>query len=229
MVQPAVRILTAEQAYAAARALETPAEVRQFEAMRAESSAVRAFLNTAEWSAISTRIMGNGQPPTGRPKSLGDVSRFLRWTAGGELGGEVTDDSRRAYLHAALEVETFARRQVQSAPVSPAGAAAAPVSPAPASPSGLVGFAEALRAVQEGAHISRASWPAGSYVTAQAGYPQGIAVNANMARATWLAEGSTVAFSPYLALVTGEAPEVEPWAPGQRDLFAADWRIAFRR
>lgn len=241
MVQPAVRIFTAEQADAAARGLETPDEVRGFEALRAESAAVRLFLKTPEWAAIYARIMGNGKPPTGHHETLGDVSRFLRWTAGGEMVGDVPLDARKAYLHAALEVEKLARAAARTTPVSPA-APAAPVAAAPvSSSSSALGFADALRAVQAGAHIARWSWPSGMYVTMQEGYPQGIGINANTARATGLPKGTVAVFLPYLlrrlpqtapvvddGKFVDEPPTFAQWTPGQDDLFATDWRVLTR-
>jgi hypothetical protein len=119
MVQPAVRISTAADAARAAAALATPADVRAFKAMRMESSVVREFLQTAEWLVIEVRIMGDGAPPIGAPHSIGDVARFARWMAGGELGGPVSPDARAAYLHMAEELDLLSRTMARSAKVTP--------------------------------------------------------------------------------------------------------------
>lgn len=103
-------------------------------------------------------------------------------------------------------------------------------------------FGEAMMAVRAGALITRVAW-SGGYVAAQAGYPQGIGVNANTSAATGLAEGSTAVFGPYLIRQLPErAPVVDDgkfvdqpprfvlgWAPDQEDLFADDWRVLPKR
>jgi hypothetical protein len=231
MVQPAVRIFTADQAAAAARALETPTEVAQFLALARESSAVRAFIQTPQWAAVHSRIMGDGKLPTGAARSLSDIARLFRWTSDGSLG-PITTDPAAAYRHCAAEVEALDRRLRRAVPVSPAPTA---VMRAPAAAvAGRVSFAEALTAVKAGAHITRESWPAESYVTAQAGYPQGIAINANTAQATWLSEGATAVFPPYLQRRMPNRPDAGAelrlmhWTPDQDDLFAEDWLIRLR-
>jgi hypothetical protein len=119
MVQPAVRIATAADAARAAAALQTPAEVRAFVSLRSESSAVREFLKTAEWLTVEVRIMGDGTPPIGTPHSIGDLARFARWLAGGELGGTISPDARAAYLHMAEELDLLTRTMARSATVTP--------------------------------------------------------------------------------------------------------------
>lgn len=232
MVQPARRIITDESAADAALALETPSEVRRFVALAEESRAVREYLGTDQWDAIWKRIMGDGRAPTGRPNSIADMARFFRWAADGAISSTpVSDERRRAFLHCATELDAFASRFDQmllsSATI--------------AQPAGALSFSEALDAVKTGAHITRAAWTGGSYVTAQAGYPQGIGVNQNTAGATGLPVGTQVAFPPYLirrlpvlAPVVDDGKFVEPtpaftpWTPDQADLFATDWRIVPR-
>lgn len=218
MVQPAVRILSTADAQAAARELESPREVEQFKAMAAESGSVRAFLDTPEWAAIYQRIMGDGKPPTGRPRVLADVSRYMRWTADGLMGSFVDEKTRSAYLHCALEVDTFARSANRAAMVAAA---------APAGKPGI-SFGAAMSALKAGSRVRRSRWAAGVYVTMQAGYPDGIGVNANTAAATGLVQGSTVAFAPYLMqcvrpAADGQPPMFAPWTPNQEELFAEDW------
>ena len=115
MVQPAVRIATAADAARAAAALKVPADVRAFKAMAKESAIVRQFLTTAEWLAIEVRIMGDGTPPIEPPDSIGDLARFARWMAGGELFGPVSDEARDAYLHMAAELDLLTRRMARGA------------------------------------------------------------------------------------------------------------------
>ena len=123
MAQPVRRIFTAEQAVAAARALQTPSDVRAFLAMRQESSAVRAFIATEEWAAIHQRIIGDGSLPLD-PHSIPELARMARWAADGELGGDVSPDARDAYLHMAREMELLAREMAEAA--APARLAAVP-------------------------------------------------------------------------------------------------------
>ena len=56
----------------------------------------------------------------------------------------------------------------------------------------------------------------------QDGYPDGIAINANTARATGLNEGAVCVFRPYLMLCTADGSFV-PWAPTASDVLAEDW------
>lgn len=239
MVQPAVRIDSAHAALDVARALETPSEIARFESLADVSAVVRAFLATPEWELIRVQIMGDGRTPTGRPASFEDLVRFFRWSADGAFSvGQVPPGARGAYLHAAAEVAAFGRNARRAAPQSPApqhvpGLGGEPVAvPQPGKVAeqmfGL-GFGQALLACQQSRHIAREGWPAGSYVTAQAGYPEGVGINANTARATGMREGAVVAFAPYLMRCSGAAvdgvPVFAPWTPDQGDLFAQDWRI----
>lgn len=228
MVQPTARILSTADAADAARGLESPSEVRQFLALAETSASVRTFLDTPEWTAIHARIMGNGKPPTGRLKSLRDVARFMRWTADGLMGRPVPPEGRNAYLHCAMEVDTFAETLERQA------AAAGPARPGPGLPQmAKLSFGEAMIALRAGRPVTRALWAGGTYVTAQAGYPDGIGVNANTAAATGLPQGSTAVFGPYLLKciqpsVEGRAPVFAPWTPDQGDLFADDWMVLAR-
>jgi hypothetical protein len=130
MAQPVLRIDSARVAADSARRLQTPSEVLQFEAMAAESRPVRAFLETGEWVAIRTRIMGDGTTSIGRPITLDDVVRLLLWTADGYFSEEaLTEAARAAYIHSAEEVRAFARAQARISPVAsaPVSAATAPI------------------------------------------------------------------------------------------------------
>lgn len=87
-------------------------------------------------------------------------------------------------------------------------------------------FSKALVQLRLGDKISREGWNApGQYVVYQAGYPQGIAINANTAFATGIAQGTVCVFRPYLMLRTADGSFV-PWAPSVSDVLALDWLAA---
>lgn len=85
-------------------------------------------------------------------------------------------------------------------------------------------FSDALRKLKEGKKITRDGWNgAGQWVVGQSGYPDGIAINANTAKATGMPEGTIAVFRPYLMLRTSDGDFV-PWVASQSDLFGEDWR-----
>lgn len=87
-------------------------------------------------------------------------------------------------------------------------------------------FGSALAALKAGSRIARDGWNGpGQYVAYQAGYPDGIAINANTAQATGIAEGTVKRFRPYLMLHTAQGDFV-PWAPSVSDVLAEDWSVA---
>ena len=84
-------------------------------------------------------------------------------------------------------------------------------------------FGQALAAVKTGSKIARSGWNgSGMYVVHQAGYPDGIPINANTARATGIPEGTVCAFRPYLMMFTAQG-EFVPWVISQTDALADDW------
>lgn len=84
-------------------------------------------------------------------------------------------------------------------------------------------FGEALAILKQGGRVLRDGWNGkGMYVCMQAGYPDGISINANTARATGLEEGSVQRFHPYLMLRTVDGSFV-PWVASQTDILAEDW------
>ncbi len=86
-------------------------------------------------------------------------------------------------------------------------------------------FSEALDAVKDGSKITREGWNgAGQYVVLQPGYPDGIPINSNTARATGIPEGTVCKFAPYLMLRNAQCVFV-PWLASQGDLLAEDWEI----
>jgi hypothetical protein len=87
-------------------------------------------------------------------------------------------------------------------------------------------FSDALRQCKLGRKISRTGWNGKSmYVVYQPGYPDGIAINANTARATGIKQGTTEKFLPYLMFRTAQG-EFVPWLASQTDLLSDDWTAA---
>lgn len=84
-------------------------------------------------------------------------------------------------------------------------------------------FSAALVQIKERRRVAREGWNAGGqFVVLQDGYPDGIAINANTARATGLDVGTVCVFRPYLMLRTADGSMV-PWAPTVSDVLAEDW------
>jgi hypothetical protein len=89
-----------------------------------------------------------------------------------------------------------------------------------------VDFGEALAHLRAGARLTRETWnAAGQFVVLQAGYPDGIAINANTAEATGIPQGTVCRFRPYLMLCAADGSFV-PWAPTMSDVLAEDWATA---
>lgn len=85
-------------------------------------------------------------------------------------------------------------------------------------------FSEALAKAKEGSKISRAGWNApGQWVVAQRGYPEGIGINEQTAKATGMPPGTVAVFGPYMQLRAADGT-FWTWVPTQSDLFAQDWR-----
>jgi len=63
------------------------------------------------------------------------------------------------------------------------------------------------------------------WICLQAGYPNGIPINANTARATGLSEGEVHKFLPYIMMKTVN-DEFVPWLASQTDVLAEDWSEA---
>ena len=84
-------------------------------------------------------------------------------------------------------------------------------------------FGAALTALRAGGKLSREGWNgAGMFIALQAGYPDGIPINANTAHATGIAEGTVCRFRPYLMMYTAQGDFV-PWVASQTDVLAEDW------
>lgn len=87
-------------------------------------------------------------------------------------------------------------------------------------------YCVALRGAQEEGHrITREGWNAsGQWVVYRKGYPEGIPVDTDTARALRVEEGTVCRFLPYMLLRTADGAFV-PWTPTQSDQAAMDWRI----
>lgn len=84
-------------------------------------------------------------------------------------------------------------------------------------------FSDALRFLKNGHRMCRSGWNGkGMWLAYQAGYPDGIPINSNTARATGLPEGTMCKFLPYIMMRTAQGDFV-PWLASQTDVLAADW------
>jgi hypothetical protein len=84
-------------------------------------------------------------------------------------------------------------------------------------------FGGALQRLREGKRVERAGWNGkGMWLCLQEGYPDGIPINANTARATGLPEGEVHKFLPYIMMKTVDGSFV-PWLASQTDVLADDW------
>jgi hypothetical protein len=85
------------------------------------------------------------------------------------------------------------------------------------------GIGWAIDMMKAGGRVTRAGWNGkGMYLAYQAGYPAGIPINANTARATGLPEGTVCRFLPYIMMRTADGSFV-PWLASQTDLLSDDW------
>jgi len=90
------------------------------------------------------------------------------------------------------------------------------------------GIGWAVKQMQEGMRVCREGWNGkGMYLAYQPGYPDGIAINANTAKATGQPEGTVLKFLPYIMMRTVDGSFV-PWLCSQTDLLAIDWQIAWK-
>ncbi len=84
---------------------------------------------------------------------------------------------------------------------------------------------EAVTSMKNGNRVSREGWNGkGMYLAYQPGYPNGIAINANTAKATGQPEGTVMKFLPYIMMRTAGG-EFVPWLCSQTDLLASDWSV----
>jgi hypothetical protein len=84
---------------------------------------------------------------------------------------------------------------------------------------------EAVLAMKMGRRVSRAGWNGkGMYLAYQPGYPDGIPINENTAKATGQPVGTVLRFLPYVMMRTADGSFV-PWLCSQSDLLADDWHL----
>jgi len=89
----------------------------------------------------------------------------------------------------------------------------------------VVDFSKALRMLKAGLRVQRRGWNGkGMYVTLQEGYPRGVPINANTAKATGLSVGTVARFRRYLMMKTVD-DEFVPWVASQTDILADDWSV----
>ena len=96
-------------------------------------------------------------------------------------------------------------------------------------------FSEALKELKKGSKIQRSGWNGkGMYLVYQEGYPKGIEINKNTAKATGIEEGTICNFLPYIMMKTADvlnSPPADnpttfvPWLASQTDILAEDWYI----
>jgi hypothetical protein len=83
----------------------------------------------------------------------------------------------------------------------------------------------AVSCMRAGGRVARAGWNGkGMYIAYQAGYPDGIPINENTARATGEPLGAVRRFLPYVGMRTADGSFV-PWLCSQTDLLATDWDL----
>lgn len=86
-------------------------------------------------------------------------------------------------------------------------------------------FSWALGMLKQGHRMARSGWNGkGMYVVRQDGYPDGIPINSNTARATGIPEGTVCRFRSYIMMKTAQEDFV-PWVASQTDLLADDWEL----
>ncbi len=87
------------------------------------------------------------------------------------------------------------------------------------------GIGAAIELMREGMRVHRKGWNGkGMYLAYQPGYPDGIPINANTAKATGQPEGTVLRFLPYVTMRTADGSFV-PWLCSQTDLLADDYEV----
>jgi len=86
-------------------------------------------------------------------------------------------------------------------------------------------FSDALMNAKMGLKIQRKGWNGKDmFVVKQDGYPNGISINENTARALGEPVGTVHRFLPYLMFKTAQGDFV-PWLASQTDILADDWSV----
>lgn len=87
------------------------------------------------------------------------------------------------------------------------------------------GIGQAVKEMRNGHRVARAGWNGkGMWLAYQPGYPSGIPINPNTAKATGLPEGTVCRFLPYIMMRTADGSFV-PWLASQTDILADDFSI----
>jgi hypothetical protein len=88
---------------------------------------------------------------------------------------------------------------------------------------GELNFEWALRELKAGKKVARSGWNGnGMFIVLQEGYPDGIAINANTAKATGIQLGTVCKFLPYIMMKTAQGAFV-PWTASHADILSCDW------
>lgn len=86
-------------------------------------------------------------------------------------------------------------------------------------------FGWALAELREGEKVCRTGWNGKNmYIFLQPGYPEGVPINQNTAKATGIPAGTEGYFRPYLMMYTAQGDFV-PWVASQTDILADDWEV----
>jgi hypothetical protein len=81
----------------------------------------------------------------------------------------------------------------------------------------------AVQAMRDGKKVAREGWNGkGMWLALKPGYPDGVAANAAMAKASGVAEGTIIKFRPYVMMRCADGSFV-PWLASQSDLLGEDW------
>lgn len=86
-------------------------------------------------------------------------------------------------------------------------------------------FSVALEHIKAGRKVCRFGWNGkGMFIVYQKGYPDGIGINENTAKALGLEIGTVCKFLPYIMMRTAQGDFV-PWLASQTDILADDWTV----
>lgn len=83
---------------------------------------------------------------------------------------------------------------------------------------------EVWPALRQGSRVRNEHWDPPMFIVWQEGYPDGIAINANTARATGIKQGTIKKFRPYVMLHTVDGSFV-PYVMTQSDMVSEVWQI----
>lgn len=85
-------------------------------------------------------------------------------------------------------------------------------------------FGVALAVMKSGRRVRRQGWNGkGMFVVHRRGYPEGIPVDEETAKAFGVAVGTVCVFQPYLVLRAADGTFVSGWLASQTDMLSEDW------